>query len=236
LKNPLPSQLLSSPAQKQGRDDKEKREGYKRELFYGNYCFTDCAESLVSAGMNSIDELFDPYIKLEKAILARISEWINQHCGLCTACCCRADICEEALQSAFLSKLLIKQGLDETELDDSYGWLTPQGCVLAYGRPPICHAYFCDSLLERLENNPTRHAMTVLGLLLYHVGEKALGDLHLTEIEEADALQKIDLQRVARQLAEAQQAFSAIDEFFQTNGRPSPAARNAMERIPLYEL
>ena len=186
--------------------------------------------------MNSIDELFEPYIQLEKAIMERTSDWIHLHCGLCTACCCRADICEEALQSAFLSKLLIKQGLDETELDNSFGWLTPKGCSLAYGRPPICHAYFCDSLLERLENDPTRRVISLLGLLIYHVGEKALGDLHLTEIEDPAALEKVDFQRISKQLKEAQHAFQAIDEFFQTNGRPSPAARNAMERIPPYEL
>ena len=193
-------------------------------------------ERLFCAAMNSIEELFEPYARLESILLERLADWIGSVCGICTVCCCRADICEEALESAFLSRLLIKQGLDETEMSEQYGWLMPSGCRLRFGRPPICHAYFCDQLLARLPDPETREVISLLGMLPYHIGVGALGELHLTEIRDPADLERVDFSRLEQQLAEAKGALSGVDEFFRTEGRPSPAARAAMNKIPRYEL
>ena len=133
--------------------------------------------------MNSIEDLLEPYAELENSINQRMKELFSETCGMCTACCCRADICEEAMESAFLSRLLEKQGLSAIDMDDRYGWLDLNGCSLEYGRPPICYAYFCDQLLERLPDDESRLSARVLGQMMDHIGRNALGNLHLVEIK-----------------------------------------------------
>ena len=120
------------------------------------------AGDIPSSTMHSIDDILEPYAELERSVRSLMTELFSETCSMCTACCCRADICEEATQSAFLSRLLKKQGLTEKDMDDRIGWLDLSGCTLKYGKPPICYAYFCDQLLARLPDDDTRYATTVL--------------------------------------------------------------------------
>ena len=138
-------------------------------------------------------------------------------CGMCTACCCRADICEEAIQSAFLSKLLEKQGLTANDMDDRIGWLDLSGCSLDYGKPPICYSYYCDQLLARLPNEESRHVTQVLGKLMHHIGQHALEDWNLVEIMNPEDLKRVDLSVLSKKLEEARAAFKVIEQFMQTD-------------------
>jgi len=185
--------------------------------------------------MNPIDDILEEYIDLETEVGRLMSHLFHDICGLCTACCCRADICEEALHSAFLSQLLKKQDLGECQMDDRFGWLDTGGCSLEYGRPPICYAYYCDQLLERLANDEVRHAVTLLGNLIDHAGQDALGDRHLVEIQNAAELARVDFGSVHQRIEEARAAFEVIVEYLQSE-RLDPADRETLATIRVREM
>ena len=103
--------------------------------------------------MTVMSDILKPYADLEHSIQQLMTQLCSETCGMCTACCCRADICEEATSSAFLSLLLERQGLTADDMDDRFGWLDLNGCSLDYGRPPICYAYFCNELLSDLPDD-----------------------------------------------------------------------------------
>jgi hypothetical protein len=180
--------------------------------------------------MQTLSEFYAAYAELERSVGRLMTEWCGESCGLCTACCCRADICEEALQSAFLAHLLQEQGLSDSEPDERYGWLDLHGCSLAYGRPPVCYAYFCDELLSGLTDETARTVLRKLGMLMQHVGEEALNQLHLVEIMDVAALQQVDCARLFMRLNEARAALEVIEVFNRT-GRLTADGRAALERI-----
>lgn len=185
--------------------------------------------------MNSIESIIHPYIELECAVRELMGQLVSHTCGMCTACCCRVDICEETLQSAFLALLLKDQELGAKDLDDRYGWLDQRGCSLDYGRPPICYAYFCDQLLARLPDDDARLATRVLGQLLHHVGRNALGEWHLVEIRNSDDLEKVDFDAILERMDEAQTALGAIEEWTET-GRLGKTEHEILRMIPIEEL
>jgi hypothetical protein len=164
----------------------------------------------------ALKTLINTYAELEQSVRILMTELFSETCGLCTACCCRADICEEATQSAFLSLLLEKQGLSEDHLDEKYGWLDLHGCSLEFGKPPICYAYYCDELLNRLPSDEARFSVRILGNLMQHIGERALGEWHLVEIMSPADLEKLDFPVLFQRLEEAQAALDVIQVCLQT--------------------
>ncbi|MEN7973388.1 MAG: hypothetical protein ABFR47_06100 [Verrucomicrobiota bacterium] len=180
--------------------------------------------------MRLIDEILEPYAELEASVQQLMAQLIGETCGMCTACCCRADICEEVNESAFLSLLLDHQELSPDNMDDRYGWLDLHGCSLEYGRPPICYAYFCDELLARLPNDESRFAIQTLGRLINHIGQNTLGDWHLVEIMNKEDLEKVDPDPLQQRLEEAQTAFEVIEEYTQT-GRLSATGHKILSSI-----
>jgi hypothetical protein len=184
--------------------------------------------------MNSLEDFLEAYAELERSIQELMGQLFSETCGLCTACCCRVDICEEATQSAFLSRLLKRQELDAKDLDDRYGWLDQNGCSLEYGRPPICYAYFCDQLLARLPDDETRYVTRVLGRLMDYIGQKALNEWHLVEIMNSDDLMKVDFDALFMRLEEAQHAYLVIEQFVES-GRLGSADRQVLDAIPIED-
>jgi hypothetical protein len=180
--------------------------------------------------MSLIDEILEPYAELENSVNLLMKELFSETCGMCTACCCRADICEEAIESAFLSKLLKRQGLGSNDMDDRYGWLDLNGCSLDYGRPPICYAYFCDQLISRLPDDDTRLAARKLGQIMDHVGKDALGDWNLVDIKHNDDLDKVSVDQLFQRLGEAQTAFQIIEQYMQS-GRFNRADREILAAL-----
>jgi hypothetical protein len=180
--------------------------------------------------MNSIDDLLRPYSELETSIRHLMSNLFSESCGMCTACCCRADICEEATESAFLAKLLERQGLKAGNMDERVGWLDLHGCSLEYGRPPICYAYYCDELIARLPDDDARYSASLLGKLIHHIGRNALGGWHLVEVMDEKDLAKVDLEGIFQRLEEAQAAFEVVEQYVQS-GRLSKAGREILATI-----
>ncbi|RKX33656.1 MAG: hypothetical protein DRP64_20745 [Verrucomicrobia bacterium] len=182
--------------------------------------------------MYSIDSILKPYIELESSVRLLMTQLFSETCGMCTACCCRADICEEATGSAFLSRLLERQELFVDNMDDRYGWLDLDGCSLDYGRPPVCYTYFCDELLARLPDDDARHTARVLGRLMDHVGKDALGDWHLVEIMDPDDLGMIAPEDILLRLEESRAALDVVEEYMHT-GRLTATGLEILARISL---
>jgi hypothetical protein len=180
--------------------------------------------------MNTIEAILEPYAELEQDVRQLMVELFSETCGMCTARCCRADICEEVAQSAFLSMLLEKQDLASGDMDDRYGWLDTYGCSLEYGRPPVCYTYFCDELLARLPDDEARLTAQVLGRLMNHIGKDALGDWHLVEIINPDDLDKVQTDEVFQRLEEAQAAYGVVEEYLRS-GRLTAADRETLAQI-----
>ena len=185
--------------------------------------------------MNSIEEIIEPYIEQETNVRELMQQLCSETCGLCTACCCRADICEEVTDSAFLSLLLKHQGISTDDMDDRYGWLAQDGCTLEYGRPPICYAYFCDELLDRISDETAQWVIQVLGRLIFHVGEDAGAGCHLTEIGTAAGLSNVNTETLLERIEQAQQAVEHIQQFIAT-GRLGTSGRELLQAIPMEEL
>lgn len=184
--------------------------------------------------MKSIDSFIEAYIELETLVCRLQSSLFSETCGLCTACCCRVDICEETTQSAFLSLLLERQKLGGKDLDERFGWLDQHGCTLEFGRPPVCYAYFCDQLLARLPDDEAREVIRALGRLMEYIGENALNDRHLVEIVDSGNLRHVDFDMLNDRLEEAREVVDVVEHFIET-GRLDPADRATLEAIGTAE-
>ena len=177
--------------------------------------------------MNSqLKHLLEEYAELEQAVQELVSAQCREVCELCTACCCRADLCEEALESPFLRLL---HGRDELE-SDRYGFLTETGCALELGRPPVCYEFFCAELLAAQPDNQQRELLCILGRLPAFAGQNAYGDAPLAEIMQEEELEHLAFQRLEKQLQESFKALEILRTFYNTGALPNDADR-VLDRI-----
>lgn len=119
-------------------------------------------------------------------------------------------------------------------MDDRFGWLDVHGCLLEYGRPPICYAYYCDELLARLPDEESRLVAKTLGQLLFHVGKDALDGAQLVDIMTMDCLERVELDPIFERLEEAEEVFEVICKYMQS-GRLSSADRETLETIEITD-
>ena len=168
-----------------------------------------------------LKHLIEEYAELERGVQELVSAQCRAGCELCTACCCRADLCEEALESPFLRAV---HGRDALE-SDRYGFLTETGCSLEIGRPPVCYEFFCDELQAAQPDALYRHVLLVLGRLPAHAGRNAHGDAHWVEIMQEEELEHLAFQRLEKQLQECFQALEMIRTFYDTGTLPENADR-----------
>lgn len=89
-----------------------------------------------------LDDLIRFHKEIEGVIARQIAEISSGTCKKCQVPCCREDICGEVDESYFLSRIIDKKCRKKENK-----WLAGQGCILEYGRPLLCRAYFCDELL-----------------------------------------------------------------------------------------
>ncbi len=165
---------------------------------------------------NRLKHILENYTELEREVQVLVSAQCRDICALCTACCCRADLCEEALESPFLCAV---HGRDELE-SDGYGFLTETGCGLEIGRPPICYEFFCSELLEAQPDAVHRKVLKILGRLPAYAGENASGEAHLVEIMQAEQLEHLAFQRLETQLQNARDALDVILAFYNEGTLP----------------
>jgi len=168
------------------------------------------------------------YIELEKGVQELLREQCISLCMQCTICCCHANICEEAIESAFL-KLVHKQA---DQFDDSYGFLSEKGCTLLQGRPPVCYEFFCDDQIHAQPDELHGEILRILGALPNHATQKARGDQPIVEITKEEALDDLNFQGLEKQLQESVQALEIIRTFYNEGALPESSQR-ALEQINL---
>ncbi len=181
--------------------------------------------------MNSeLKQFIERYTELEYEVQRLVTGLCNSLCAQCTQICCRADICEEAIESPFL-RLINKR----TELDsDAYGFLTPTGCGIKIGRPTVCYEYFCYDHLYYQPDEVHEKVMRVLGALPAHATRNAIGDAPLSEILQEEKLNEADFQTLEKQLDESFQALEAIQTFYNEGTLPESSDR-ALDQITFSE-
>ena len=180
--------------------------------------------------MASLESFLEDYVSFESRIRSTMIRLFSETCGMCTACCCRIDICEEVGESAFLSRLLEGQGRTLDDMDHRYGWLELHGCSLEHGRPPVCYTYFCDELLGRLPDDQSRWVVKILGRLIEYVGEDAVKGSHLAEIRSPAILEQLDIPALNLRLEEARDALGIIEQYLERGLLPK-AERDLLEQF-----
>jgi hypothetical protein len=173
-----------------------------------------------------LKHLIEEYTELEREVQELVSAQCREGCELCTACCCRADLCEEALESPFLCAVHGKDELDS----DRYGFLTEIGCALKIGRPPVCYEFFCDELMAAQPDALHREVLLVLGRLPAYAGENAHGEEHLVEIMQEEELEHLAFQRLEKQMENSREALDCIRAFYNEGTLPENS-RRALSRI-----
>lgn len=174
------------------------------------------------------------YAALEREVQNLINACCSGACSLCTSCCCRPDLCEEAFESVFLRSL---HGQDRSSIlfTERYGWRTENGCSLPLGRPPVCYEFFCDDLLDGQPDDARRYMLRVLGKLLMHVGEGTRGTPPLADIRDEAELNRIDVSRFKERANAARSALEHVRFFIDNGFFDHDAARQFNSILPMPE-
>jgi hypothetical protein len=175
--------------------------------------------------MNPLAKIIEKYAAFETAVRVYSSKISRHHCSACNCVCCKPEYCAETLISPFLRRLRQRFASDAV-YSDGRGWLTPTGCALPVGRPPVCYQFFCRKILDAQPTVQCRYAIAILANLVGHVGKKACSNQHIVELDDASQLQRINLPRFEKQLDEAAGAFDLVRAYL--DGKiaelsPSPA-------------
>lgn len=118
--------------------------------------------------------LFQCYISIEKEILKKIREITHPICAACRKRCCEEKMCRESIESPFLRHLVDLQHL---QYDCQKGWIGRDGCRLNYGRPPVCHEFFCNRILA--DEKFRKADIQPLLKAFISAGNRAHGNAHL---------------------------------------------------------
>jgi hypothetical protein len=159
--------------------------------------------------MNTLSKIIERYAAFEAEVRIFTERICRKHCSACQALCCKPEYCAEALTSPFLSRVR-RRFVPAAVYDDDRGWLTPTGCALPVGRPPVCYQFFCATIKDAQPNAQSRYALAILSNLVGHTGKKACGHKHIVELEDASQLKCINLSRFEKQLDEASGAFELV--------------------------
>ena len=138
-----------------------------------------------------IDELIDCYIALEKELQKLIHQVFDPFCTNCRGECCKAEICKESTESAFLENLVKKQ---QIQYDNRSGWLGASGCRLEFGRPLVCYEFFCEDVVKSTEFKAS-HIQAIINDFV-SIGKNAHGNTHLICVENLDCLSSRKIEKM----------------------------------------
>ncbi|MEJ2102063.1 MAG: hypothetical protein P8X68_19145 [Desulfobacterales bacterium] len=175
--------------------------------------------------MTTLSKIIDKYAAFEFEVRAYTAKIFRHHCSACKGACCKPEYCAETLTNPFLSRLRRRFASDAV-YSDSRGWLTPTGCALPVGRPPVCYQFFCRTIQDAQPTAPSRYAIVILSNLVAHAGKKVCGHKHIVELEDVLQLKCVNLSRFEKQLNEAENAFMLVRAYLEgqiTDLSPSPA-------------
>ena len=185
-------------------------------------------EATLAGEAPTFKSALDGYAELESEIRTMISGLFGEVCALCTSSCCTPDICEESEYSAFLRAVRVAHG-KPSAFCDRFGWLTERGCGLTVGRPPVCYGFFCNEILDSMQERE-RIILRVLGRLLSWVGERAAGTRHLVEFGDDASLSEINASRLIERIGVARTALLGVKSAFNTE-RLSLEQQDAVRRV-----
>ncbi|QTA91004.1 hypothetical protein [Desulfonema magnum] len=166
--------------------------------------------------MSELDKILNQYISFEARVGKRITSLCAPYCSACTNICCKPDFCRETNDSPFLS-LIREKFSPSVTYDREQGWITPTGCALLVGRPPVCYEFFCNNIIMGQAGDMHVQMISLLGMLISYIGKNALAHHHLVEIMTAEKLHKVKFSRFERRLAEAEIGFAIAESFYENN-------------------
>ncbi|MEN7972982.1 MAG: hypothetical protein ABFR47_04015 [Verrucomicrobiota bacterium] len=179
---------------------------------------------------DALKSYIEKYTKLELGMRELINRKGNSLCSQCSCICCDVIMCVEGIKSPFLK--LVHQQADQ--FSEQRGFLSATGCALEKGRPPVCYEYFCDDHFYHQPDELHAEVLKILGALLNHAMQNAQGDTPLDDIEQEEALDHLDFQRLGKQLQESLQALEIIRTFYRDGTLPE-ASRKALKLIHISE-
>lgn len=159
-----------------------------------------------------LSKILKEYAAFETIVKRQITGICAPHCSNCKTLCCGPDYCRENIDSPFLKMISSKSRLLKAFCPE-HGWLTPAGCALSAGRPPVCYQFNCDKIMDALPGDLDRYLTRVLSSLVPYIGMRALGNRHLVEIMDPVQLNKVKHERFGRRLGEARKALQVIRSF-----------------------
>jgi hypothetical protein len=86
--------------------------------------------------------------------------------------------------------------------------------VLKAGRPPVCHEFLCNTIVDEQATYLHKSVIKALSQLMTYIGKNALGGQHLVEVMIEDRFYDINLSRMQHRLMDAKLAFKQIQEFY----------------------
>ncbi|MBI5551546.1 MAG: hypothetical protein HY911_08565 [Desulfobacterales bacterium] len=149
--------------------------------------------------MSELNAIIESYGQLEIEMRQCMQQVCEMFCGRCQTTCCRPVYCRESLDSPFLAEVR-RRFAPGTRWDAALGWLTPTGCGLVAGRPPVCYEFLCRTILDAQPSPQARFRLEALAVLLTDAGRRAAGQGHLVEMTDLD---RINAGRLTKQLAQA---------------------------------
>ena len=177
-----------------------------------------------------ISKLIGRYGRLEQQVRIQMERCCRASCSRCRRVCCRAHFCTETRESAFL-KRVAGRFPPKAEFDPKYGWLSPAGCTLVAGRPPVCYEFLCNDIPDAVSMDiHRRHAMLALSMLITHVGRRAIGGRHLVEATRDADLRRIHPQRFMARMDDAEAALADVSAVLD-GMQPDRAAARTLSRI-----
>jgi hypothetical protein len=150
------------------------------------------------------------YGRLEGEIRGCMTALCGPVCTRCAMPCCRIDFCRESLESPFLTSVRARFAPD-AQWNPAAGWLTPHGCRLSVGRPPVCYEFLCHNLEAHQPTPLHREALQLLSKLMTHAGACARGRRHLVELND---LSRLNFKRLTVQFDRARATLIQLQRFW----------------------
>jgi hypothetical protein len=156
------------------------------------------------------EKLLDEYRSIELRVGKLMTQICAPYCRVCPTPCCRLDICKEAVESPFL---LAVHGAG-ISFDAKNGYLGCSGCRLKVGRPPICHAFVCDRIMNDQKEDLHRYAIDCVGELMTYIGKRSWRGRQLVEAMTTSDLTQVDTVSLSDRLQDAFAALAILEPYF----------------------
>jgi hypothetical protein len=179
---------------------------------------------------DALKTYIEHYTELEAGMRELINRKGNSLCAQCSCVCCDVVMCVEGIKSPFLK--LVHQQADE--YDEQKGFLSDTGCKLKKGRPSVCYEYFCDDHFYFQPDELHAEILKIIGALLYHATQNALGDIALEDIPSETELDQLDFEHLGKQMQESLKALQIIKGFYR-DGTLSDENLQTLKRIRIPE-